>query len=323
MGQSPEIAEISALLNASNEPAETVEEVVVEETQDEVVDTTEDVEMDDGTEVEEVVEETAEELMIEDITTLNALSSATGMEMSEIYDVEIGMGDNQEPIKLGKLKDEYQLSVRDNRQLLVELQQAQTQGQQSQQIAGEIQQAQQELYQVQKEYNDIDWERYENEQPGEAALSRQKFMEANQQAQYKVQQAQGYVDQQAQQSLQQSAGRLLELIPEWKDETTRKTEQNNIRGALITAGYTEQMLQHAQDPIAISLVRELLQLRAEKAGAGDAVKQVRKAPRVLRRANGQFAGNKDKNVTQLTQKARASGQRSDELAATKAILGIK
>jgi hypothetical protein len=190
-------------------------------------------------------------------------------------------------------------------------------------ISQELQQAQQAIYQINKEFNDVDWQRFESEQPGEAALARQKMMEQHQQAQGQIMRVKEHEAQSARENIQAMSSKLIELVPEWKDAEVRGTEQGEIRGALIEAGYTPNMLANAQDPIAISLVRELLQLRKQVSGANDEVARVRKAPKVLRNSSGRFAAKANQQALDAVAQAKKSPTKHSELAAAKALLGMK
>ena len=147
-------------------------------------------------------------------------------------------------------------------------------------------------------------------------------MERHQQATGHLQQVNNYQQQQQQQNMQDMGAKLLELMPGWRDDTVRRTEQAEVRQVLLDAGYTEATLRQSDDPVAISLIRELVSLRKQIKGAGEEVRRVRKAPKVLRSKEGRFAAPKNARAEKATQLARTSPGKHNELAAAKALLGL-
>ena len=322
------VAEISALLNKSAEPVQEAVQDEVVEVVDEAIEEVDDVvdEADvDGEQDEDVPDSEADD----EPRTIKQLAEAIDVDTEYLYGIEIGMGDNQEPISIGKLKDEVQESRRNLQKMqedmasqAEQIEQAQSTVGQFQQVSQDEQAAQQEMALLNKEYNEIDWEKFKREDPGNAALHRQEMGEKYQQAQYKLQQIQNYQSQQEQQSMQDMKDKLLELVPEWTNADVRTKEQSEIRELLISEGYTDNMLANARDPIAIKLARELIQLRKEKADVTQNISKVRNAPQVLRTANGRFAEKKGKAVQDIVAKAKQSPNKQTELAAAKALLGM-
>ena len=258
--------------------------------------------------------------------TLKQLAEAIEVDVDYLYDIEIGMGDNQDPIPVGKLKDEYQAAIRTNTQLqeqltsqAAEFEQKSSGMQVQQQASEQVQMANYELQDVQKEFNAIDWQRFETESPGEAALARQKFMERHQRAQQTMQQLAQQEEMQEGQHMQAMGEKLVELIPTWSDPAVRTEEQGQIRELLMGMGYTDAMLRNTRDPLAISVVHRLIKAEAQLAGGAAEVKRVRNAPKVLRQANGRFKQKGDQQVVETKKAVSANRNRHTELAAAKAI----
>jgi len=320
MAQDNAIEQATAILNGS--VAAPVEEVVEDEP---VEDIGAEAVITEGEEPEEVAEEEGE-AGDEGPMTLKQLAEAIEVDVDYLYDIEIGMGDNQDPIPVGKLKDEYQAAIRTNTQLQEQLTsqaaefEQKSLGMQAQQQASEqVQMANYELQDVQKEFNNIDWERFEQESPGEAALARQKFMERHQRAQQTLQQLAQQEEMQDSQYMQAMGQKLVELIPTWSDPAVRTEEQGQIRELLKGMGYTDEMLRNTRDPLAISVVHRLLKAEAQLAGGAAEVKRVRNAPKVLRQANGRFKQKGDQQVVEAKKAVSANRNRHTELAAAKAI----
>ncbi len=320
MAQDNAIEQATAILNGSL--AAPVEEVVEDEP---VEDIGAEAVITEGEEPEEVVEEEGES-DDEGPMTLKQLAEAIEVDVDYLYDIEIGMGDNQDPIPVGKLKDEYQAAIRTNTQLqeqltsqAAEFEQKSSGMQVQQQASEQVQMANYELQDVQKEFNAIDWQRFETESPGEAALARQKFMERHQRAQQTMQQLAQQEEMQEGQHMQAMGEKLVELIPTWSDPAVRTEEQGQIRELLMGMGYTDAMLRNTRDPLAISVVHRLIKAEAQLAGGAAEVKRVRNAPKVLRQANGRFKQKGDQQVVETKKAVSANRNRHTELAAAKAI----
>ena len=320
MAQDNAIEQATAILNGSL--AAPVEEVVEDEP---VEDIGAEAVITEGEEPEETVGEEGES-DDEGPMTLKQLAEAIEVDVDYLYDIEIGMGDNQDPIPVGKLKDEYQAAIRTNTQLqeqltsqAAEFEQKSSGMQVQQQASEQVQMANYELQDVQKEFNAIDWQRFETESPGEAALARQKFMERHQRAQQTMQQLAQQEEMQEGQHMQAMGEKLVELIPTWSDPAVRTEEQGQIRELLMGMGYTDAMLRNTRDPLAISVVHRLIKAEAQLAGGAAEVKRVRNAPKVLRQANGRFKQKGDQQVVETKKAVSANRNRHTELAAAKAI----
>ena len=313
----PEVVETPA-----QDVAEDVETTITDETTQAIADEIKD-------ESEEVTQEEptdAEPSDAEDIQTIAQLAKAIDVDADYLYKIKIGMGNDQEPISIGDIKDKYQDQLHNNTKLQAQIDEQATQlesaqggVQQREQISEQGRVLQLESAKLNDQYNEIDWAKFEQESPGEASLAKQKFGEAHNNLMNKAREVEHYESQVSQQVLQQSANQLMEMIPAWKDETVRNTEQRQVADLLTGAGYPHEYVAGLADPIAISLVRELVQLRSEKARATASMSKVNKAPRVLK-SRGKFAQKPDANFQKARDKARTTGNREDELNAVKMIL---
>jgi hypothetical protein len=118
--------------------------------------------------------------------------------------------------------------------------------------------------------------------------------------------------------------RMLDLIPDWKDDAKRKAGQDTIRSYLKDSyKMTDVEIDRIQDPRTMAVLNEVVSLRQQIADANKAVKRVRQAPRVLRNAAGQFTSEKTSAQTavdKLVTRAKKTGSRQDAEAAVGAIL---
>ena len=315
---------------ADTQPAEPVQEPIIEEATDDVIDApevTEELVAEQVDDVQDDVQsESGEPEYADEVQTIAQLAKAIDVEPDYLYKIKIGMGSDQEAIPIGQLKDEYQTQLHNNTKLQAQLDEqasqlesAQGGYQQREQISEQGRVLALEGAKLNDQYNEIDWEKFERESPGEASLAKQKFSEAHNNLMNKAREVEQYEMQTSQRVLQESANRLMEMIPEWKDESTRAAEQRQVADLLVGAGYPMDYVGNLADPIAIKLVRELVQLRGEKARANESMSKVQKAPRVLKN-RGQFAKKPGADFKKARDLARQTGDKHAELAAVKMIL---
>ena len=268
------------------------------------------------------------------IRTIAQLAEAIEVEPAFLYDMEIGMGEGKDPVKLGELKDQYQSVTTERDGLQAKVTELEANAGDSQSLANLGQGVSQEMLKafsymdnLQTQFNAVDWNAEEAADAGQAALLRQKYQEAFGQGQQAVTQAQTNMEGLKQENLKRAATKMFEMIPEWKDDGVRKTDQGKMRDVMVSAGYDDKAVNSITDPRVMLLLRELSGLREYKAaqeGAGAAaLKKVRKAPKVLKGLGVRGKKNTKKEIATLTQtahNARPSQRKGAELNAVKAIL---
>lgn len=286
---------------------------------------------------EEVEEETAEAPETEqedgEIRNIVALSERIGWEPSDIYDLEIEMETDQDPVKLGELKDKYteklraeSLWIKEKEELTNQVQQMQQGQTTGQQMTEEMTMALGAITAIRQQNDSTDWAELEGEDPGKAALYKQKLNQAYSQAQQQFRQAESQQQQMAtqaqQQLLVQSAQKLLQDIPEWNDATVATKEKADLVTTAKTYGFSDNDINGINDPRVIMLLRRLTQLEKQSKDSSEAVKRVQKAPKVLKGA-GRKAPNANK-TDQLIQRAKTANrsQRGKaEIDAVRSLLG--
>lgn len=92
------------------------------------------------------------------------------------------------------------------------------------------------------------------------------------------QQMQAEQSAQQQERIKTEQGRLLESIPEWKDEATAKTEQKALREFLGKAGYGDEDINGIADHRAVTLARKAMLYDRLISQANATAKQVKTAP---------------------------------------------
>lgn len=322
IGSKEAVSEIKDLLSKPVEP-EKVEEVV------EDVETEEEIE---AGAAEPVVED---EVIADDDTpsktpetyTIAELSEAIEWPVENLYnDVMIPLDDGQEPMKLGEMKNSYQNLTRDNATLKTQIEenkalveQAQSGASQGQQISNEMMQAQADLQSLNRMEQGINWTEEEELDPTEALLKRDKFRRAREEVMENMNKVQ--VEQEKAQTiyLAQAQTKMVELIPTWSDNVKRDVDFSTILNHMATVGFSEAEAKSIVDPRTMVLLKELIDLRAEKSAASTALKKVKKAPTVLK-GQGFKPQTKNDQTAALVKKAQKSGNKKDELEATKALL---
>ena len=260
--------------------------------------------------------------------TVSSFAEATGLEQSDIYDVLVPLDGEQEPVPLGTLKNEYQNSVREKQALEAQLAEAQQKAESVQGVVGAGQQVSDEVIEAMAQhqalvsrYESIDWAKAEQEDPGQAALLKQKYNEAFGQAGQQVQAAKQKQVEMQQQGLQMAHQRMMELFPEWKDPAVMNADHETIRQSMRANGYDEATINGVSDPNALRVFLKLARLEQAQEQASEAVQKVRKAPKVLK-GHGKFAkkGVDMKKLTSAVANAPRGGRKKAEFAAVKELL---
>jgi hypothetical protein len=268
---------------------------------------------------------------------VSELAEAIGWEASDLYnDLIVPLG-NGETVTLGQLKDERETivgqqaevekaraEIQQQAQALQQAQQQMLMGQQA--VSEEIDNARGELKGIEAQYANVDWDKLEEQNPGQAANLRQKFATAYAQAQQKLEQAQTQHQQQFQQTMQQMMvahdQKLLEVLPQWRDRATFEAEMPEIRSYLNKVGFTDQELGNIFDWRARYLARQAWLWEKHQGQVEQAKSKVRKAPKKLLRSGKPVPRREatERKVSYLEQQARNSGRRDDRLAAARAIV---
>lgn len=265
----------------------------------------------------------------ESLYTPKQLAEAIEWPVEDIYSsLVIPMDDGAESIPLGEFKNVHQNLVRDHKALQDRfteqggaLQTAQQGFNAGQQMSTEMQEAQSYLSSINRMEQATNWKELEDLDPTEAVLKRDKFRTAREEIMGQIQQIDGKQKMAQQYYLQQANVKMVELIPTWKDPKAQQADQDVMRTHMHTAGFNDNEIDHIVDPRVMFLMKELIDLRALKAQAGDAVKRVRNAPKVLKGGrNFRKPLNKVAQTKGLVEKAKQTGQKGDELNAVKSLL---
>lgn len=309
-----------------NEDAQVKNEVIEENSREEEAVTgggeSNEHEPDEGYQEEEAVVETVENSGEPDKYTVSSLAEAIGFEPKELYEsLEISLDDNQAPIPLGELKNKHQDLVREHKNTQDELARAQSEvnSVQSNTPSREMMQIETYVNQLNQEENKIDWADLEAVDPGQAALERSKYQQKRQQAQNAYNQLQAQENQATTNHRNEESKKILEAIPSWSDSAVRAKDQGEMMNYMKSVGFNETEVNEFVDHRVYKMMKEIIDLRKMKSLADDAVKQVRKAPKMIKNSRKSPPINKSKAADNLAAKARKSRNKNDQLAAAKAL----
>ena len=273
------------------------------------------------------IEEEAEEGTVEDA----APASETEDDIPETDEprFEVKIDGEVKFVTEGELKAAYQKSQASAKRF----EEAATLRKQYEAQAQEVQQRQAQLEQALNYYaqqlqsqtqEQPDWESLIKDNPQEYLRQKHLFEQRQSQLQ-QAQAAQAYLMQQrqaeeaAQQEafLAEQAERLLNLIPDWKNQETAKAERQELRKYLSDAGFEDEVIQNVRDARAVNLMRKAMLYDKLVSKQEPTLKKVAKAPPRVERP-GLVKGQQDA-VSQAKQRAMKSGSVRDAAAAMAAL----
>ena len=300
----------------------------------------------EGGEDEEVEEaaESAEEISIDDIKTIADLAKQIEADPEWLYGLTVSLQDGMPGQTVAELKDAYQDAQRvrglrdqlekERNEVTREREKVQVQVQEEiQRVSGlseEFIEAQAEVRAIVKQYAETDWTTAEQEDPGTAALKRQRMNEAYQAALSKAESVKADMQTRTQEMMQgkirESGQKLREAIPEWEDAKVRSEEFQQISDMLEKYGYSKQEISSVYDHRALRMARDLSKLKTQQQKAEETVKKVRNAPKALRPSAPTSPNSKKTKLRKIMASAAKSNRPRVKSAAVAELLaseGIK
>lgn len=211
-----------------------------------------------------------------EINSITDLAKAIEVEPSMLYDLEIPMRDGMEPVTLSELKDAYHEMksggdplAKDRAQLeqdrlAFQNELVQQQGQQKF-VDETMMKADQEVNSILASYDQIDWQRFETENPAEAVLQKQKFQEAYNSAVGRKEAASNEITARQQQFQQNyligQQHKTLDLIPEWKDRTVFNDDRIALRTFISQYGFSEQEISNIGEARLVKFAYDFMKLK--------------------------------------------------------------
>jgi len=280
------------------------------------------------------------------ISTFTELVESQGWDPEWANSLEIPVKVDGEPskAKIGDLVKSYQMTQAAEKRLEEAKEKAKSQYQaladKQQELDATIKVAasvlQKQLDQVAKEESGLDWKTLEAQDPGEAALKRQKFAErkaavrsevaelakAYQQHQQKAQ----LEDQEKQaQRLIDEREALLAKLPEWKDETTAAAEQKSLAEYLTAQELSEEAIhQTAFDHKLLIMARKAMLYDQIKQKAEPALKKLVKVPKTLKPGSTKPESNSNQTqINELQKRISANPNSAAALDAAREIVKLR
>ena len=164
----------------------------------------------------------------------------------------------------------------------------------------------------------VDWESLKNENPLEYITKRDEFRETQErvrQVQFQQQQTHQAYQQEAQRNhkrvLQEEHGKLVDVLPEWKEAESRQKLGSEIKAYAISQGYSPEEIKSLVDHRSLLVLNKAMKF--DKASSPDVVqKKVKNKPRVIRAGSPRAKSDvgKQKRTTKM-KRLRSSGHVDD------------
>jgi len=291
---------------------ESVDELVVEETEeDEVESESESAEAEDTDKpVEEEGEEPEEE---EEETEESSYTIKVGGEEYEVDLDELKAGYQRQSDYTRKSQE-----VAEQRKANEAIQAERLKLEQERQMyANGLQMLREQQQSKLQEFKDVDWENLKEEDPYAYMLKKDEYRDAQEKARNATQQQKIVQQQQQAQEAQARAtfvqdqySKLTEALPEWSDENS--TVKEDIRKFAISSGYAPEEVDQLADHRSVLILKKAMEFDKLTNKVKPKKKAVKKVPKVQKSGRGKV---KSESVTEAAKKKRArlrkSGHQND------------
>ena len=176
--------------------------------------------------------------------------------------------------------------------------------------------------QILQEFQAINWQQLEAENPGQAALLFQRYQARHGAIQQHLTQLQAQRQQEAQkaeqarlQALPQELNKLLEAIPEYRDQAKLASAQQAMRETAVKVGFTPAELNGITDHRYVRILDMAARWAALQAKAPATVNRVRTAPQMAKPGARQVRDPNQVARQQINERWEKSGFRDDEAGA--------
>ncbi len=161
---------------------------------------------------------------------------------------------------------------------------------------------------------DIDWEALKQSDPVNYSIKREEYRE-RQDALARAQAEQSHIMQaQMVEHLKVEQEKLIETIPEWKDNNVAEKEKKEVVTFAKRFGFSDQELQNATDHRAINVLRKAMLYDKLANSKGTIKKKVNKAPRMVKGGRPVTKSEvSQRREQELLNKLNKSGNREDAI----------
>ena len=245
--------------------------------------------------------------------------------IEDAYEMSIKMPD-MEPMTLGELKN-FAIDNRDIETTRAELKQReqdlQVQAEQAKaipKVSNELMQARAQVLAIQESYNSQNWDAIRQSNPAEWSAMQTEYQQKFAAAKSMEEAAQNQVNTQTAQARQYQQDRLFEAMPELKDETVRQEAAKMVQKMTADFGIPANHLETVDDANVLKMLITLSKMYTAK----DTVKtkmQDKTPTSSSPNAAKPIPSSRKLALKRLTEKAKATGQRKDQVNAVAALLG--
>ena len=260
----------------------------------------------------------------EDISTLNHLAETLDIPIEDMYALNFNMP-NGDPVSLGALKDFYESnSDLESARQEIENERSQLQADKDKlkevpPVSEEHVQALASVMAIQNEWNALENSGLRASNPGEYSAKAVELQNRYQQANGFLQNIQQVIEAKRTEKLQQHQVELHKLQPDLKDEEKRQKAVKRVSGMFEHYGVDPSYIGLIEDYKAVNMLLEMSKLFEQKGNYKN--KRIDTSPRVLKpQAVRNSEAGKQASLKRLTEKARQSGQRRDQINAVSALL---
>jgi hypothetical protein len=275
-------------------------------------------------------EETSEETQDEDILdTINNLAEELDVPIEDMYALNFKLSKSENlpeggKITLGELKNFYEKNVDiDNlrEQLVTREQDLQSHYEivsEAPKVSNELMQARSQVLALEHAYNNIDWNGIRHNNPGEYAALQADFRNRFDSAKQQEAQAGEAFETHRKQNAEFQRDRLYKALPELNDEKVRIQIAHDVQSFASKYGITSKEIEGIEDH---RIMRMLIEAsRTDKAKTTAKEKKVDKTPTASKASATRPIPGRNAALKRLTEKAKASGNSKDKVAAIEALI---
>ena len=293
---------------ANEETEATVDEAVVEDTEE-----AEEVEEEAPEEEGQAEEETEEEVEQEEETEIVAEEDLKYTIKVDGEELEVGI----EELKNGYQRQaDYTRKSQALAEQRKETEQIQSERQRLEQerqmYANGLQMLQEQQLAKLKDFDNVDWEGLKTEDPYQYMIKKDEYRDAQERITNLVQEQQAVQQEQAQQAqqarahfVQQEYSRLVQALPEWND--SKSTIKKDVQDYAISAGFLPEEVSQLADHRSVLIIKKAMEYDKLTTKVAPKKKAVKKVPKVQKSGRG---NSKEDVAAEAIKKKRARLQKS-------------
>jgi len=256
----------------------------------------------------------------DEISTLNKLAETLDIPIEDMYALNFNMP-NGDPVTLGNLKDFYEQNsdLESARQQIENERQQLKEQQNGPPISQEHVEAIANVRMIENEWQNLESSGLKQSDPGQYSVKALELQQKYAQASGVLNNINQVVESKRSERIAANQQELYKLNPELKEEPKRQEAVNRVTNLFNQYGVNPDYLGDIEDPKAIHMLLEVAKLFESR---GDfRKKRIDTAPKVLKpQAVKNSQAGKQAALKRLTEKARQSGQRRDQVNAVSALL---